>query len=140
MREFRRVHRLADDAGRGDEDLVRIALGRALRMLHGHVDGLAALLAREGVGVTGVDDENARLALLQGLAAPEHRRGSGLGLGEHARGRGAEVHHGDEQIRSVLVADAGFGRGKAHAFDCSELHQLLGCEGGDGGGFAHDEL
>ena len=62
VRELARFQRLADHACRGEID---IAL-RAADGLHGvfsrHLDGLAPLLAREGIGIAGIHHERTRAA------------------------------------------------------------------------------
>jgi hypothetical protein len=62
MAEAGGVERLADDAGRGQEDLA----GRAARGLGGrlarHAGGLPSALAGEGIGIAGIDHKHARAA------------------------------------------------------------------------------
>ena len=85
--EFMRVERFADDP-RGRQK--NLALGRAGRRggeLRREFDRLRAGLAGEGVGVSGIDEQRARLAALEPVAAPVHRRRGTFGFGEDARDR-----------------------------------------------------
>ena len=78
MGEPSRVERLADDAGRSDEDFMRFAADRLNGMRNCHVDGVAAFFAREGIGIAGIDDERPGFALLQVFAADKHGGGGRL--------------------------------------------------------------
>ena len=70
MRELAGVQRLADHAGRGDEHLARRAADGGGGGIGGDHHRLEAFLAGEGVGIAGIDDERARLALAQTDGAP----------------------------------------------------------------------
>ncbi len=61
--------RHADDAGRAHKHLARRAAKMRRRLVHDLLDGLAPAIAGEGIGVAGVDDERARLAARDALAA-----------------------------------------------------------------------
>ena len=105
--ELLRVERLADDAGRGEEDLV----GTAVRDLRGDLGGeprrLRALHPGEGVGVAGVHDERPRRADAEIAAAPVDRRRRAFRAREHAGDRGALIERDVEHVGPVLIADAG---------------------------------
>ena len=107
MGELGGVQRLADDAGRRHVDLVGCTADGSRRGLRRHARRVGPLFAGEGIGVAGIDDQRPRLALLEVLAAPEHRRRARLGLREHAGNGRAGVQHGHHQVGAVGVADAG---------------------------------
>ena len=53
------IERFADDAGRGEEHLRRPAAGRFRRDVGGQLGRFAAAAAGEGIGIAGIDDEDA---------------------------------------------------------------------------------
>ena len=63
MGEGRGVERLTNDAGRGDEHLLRLAADGPAGRLSRYANRLVPLLTGEGVGVAGVDDERAGAAV-----------------------------------------------------------------------------
>ncbi len=78
--------------GRCEVDLV---LARSRGSFHGELGGrlhgFATLLAREGVGVARVDYQDARLAALEALPAPQDRGRARLRLRQHAGRRRARI-------------------------------------------------
>ena len=138
--ELAGVERLADDAGRGNEHLAGWAADRRCRRIGRYDHRFHALLAGEGVGVAGVDDERPRFALAQAEGAPVDGRRARLGAGQNAGDFGAWRQHGEQQVGAALVADAGFGRGKAHARNFRHVGQRGGRKRRDGGGLTHGRL
>ena len=121
--EGRRVERLADHAGRGEEDLVGAAADRGRGGRRARLDRLAALHAGEGVGVAGIDDERPRLPARQPCAAPLDRRG-GAARGREDAGHGCRRIEADQQqVRAPLVADARLGGRQAHAGDRRQVRK-----------------
>ena len=132
--ELAGVERLADDAGRGNEHLAGRAADRRRRRIGRYDDRFHALLAGEGVGIAGVDDERPRFALAQADGAPVDGSRARLGAGQHAGDFGAGRQHGEQQVGAALVADAGLGRGKAHARNLRHVGQRGGRKRRDGAG------
>ncbi len=95
---LRRVERLADHAGRGEEDLARLAAGRLGGELGGELGRLAAALAGEGIGVARIDHQRARLAALEPGAAPFDRRRRTFRAREHAGDRRALVEQREQHV------------------------------------------
>jgi hypothetical protein len=68
------------------------------------------------IGDAGIDHQRAQAAVArQVLAAQRHRRRAAAVLGEHAGGTTARRQFDQRQVAPVFLADAGFGRAKAHA-------------------------
>ena len=124
MRKFRRVQRLADNARRGDEHLVRFAADGFDCVLDRDVDGLAPALAGERVGISGIDDEGAGGTLFQVLAAGEDGCRGGFRLCQDAGDRGPLVEDGEQKIGAPLIANTGFCRRKCHAVDRRQAGEL----------------
>ena len=133
MPELSGLQRLADDPGRCEVDLA----APAARGFHGEfcrcLDGFAALLAREGVSVACVDHQDARLAALEALPAPQHGRRARLRLRQHTCRRRTGIEHGDHQVIAVLEANSGLAGGEADSFDRWQVGKLFRGEGGDFG-------
>ena len=100
----------------------------------------AAVLAGEGVGVAGIDDQRARLAGLHIGAAPFDRRRRAFRAREHAGHAGACLEQGQQHVGAAGIADAGGGRRQPHAVDCRHGGHVLGGEGRDGGGHSRRAL
>src|SRR5665809_166263 len=64
-------------------------------------------------------------------AAPIDRRGSRLGLGQHAGDGGARVEQHKQKVGASGITDAGRSGGDAHAVDGGEVRQVLRREGRD---------
>ena len=128
MREAGRIERLADHAGRSEKDLVGRAADGRRTCLAGHRGGLAALLAGEGVGVAGIDDQEPRLAAGEVLPAEIDRRGRAFGAREDARHLGPFVEDHGQHVGAALVFDPGLGGRHAHAFDGRHLRVFLRSE------------
>ena len=116
--ERRRVERLADHAGRGEEHFVGPAADRRRRPPRRSPRRRAALHAGEGVGVAGIDDERPRLAARRACArSPLDRRGGAARRGEDAGDRRRRIEADEEQVGPPLVADAGLGGREPDAGD-----------------------
>src|SRR5665809_75307 len=74
---------------------------------------------------------SARHALVKMRAAPIDRRGSRLGLGQHAGDGGARVEQHKQKVGASGITDAGRSGGDAHAVDGGEVRQVLRREGRD---------
>ena len=116
-RDPRPVERLADDAGRSHEDFVGRRADRLGGGLRDMGDRGRADAAGEGVGVAGIDDERARLPLVQMRAAPVDRRRGAFGAGEHARDRRRPVEQRHHDVGPPGIANARGDRRKADAGD-----------------------
>ncbi len=137
MGELLRLERLPDDACRGHVDLGRRAADGAGGGFRRQARRVCAAAAGEGIGVARVDDKRACLAALQALAAPQNRRGAGLGARENAGGGRPLGEAREHQIGAAPVADAGLCRGERHALDRRQRGQGLRCEGGSFAGARH---
>ena len=96
-----------------------------------------ALHAGEGIGIAGIDQQAAR-------PRPRDCRGTsrpaptGIWSVVNTPGdRRAFVERGEQHVGAVLVLDAGFGSGEAHARDLGQLRIGLGREGRNGMGHLH---
>ena len=121
--ERRGVERLADHAGRGEEDFLgRQPGGRGGGRARLH--RLPALHAGKGVGVAGIDDERPRLARPAALPR-SHSTGAeaqrDLVKTPGDRGRGIEADK--KQVGPPLVANARLGGREAHAGDLRKLRK-----------------
>ena len=126
MDEATCVQRLADHPRGGQVYLLCAAANGAGGGLRRHARGVAALLAGEGIGVAGVDDQGARLAVLEARPAPQHRRRAGLGAGQHAGHDRAGLERRQHQIGAALVADAGLAGRQPHAGHRRHVGQARG--------------
>ncbi len=134
------VERLADHAGRGHEHFTRQAADRLGRGVGDERDGLDPLLAGEGVGVAGIDDQRPRLAARELLAAPVDRRGRALRPGEHAGDLGRLIEHRHHHVGAPLVAHARRDGGEADAGDRRQGRIFLRRERGERGGSGHESV
>ena len=127
------LERLADHAGRGEEDVARLAADRLGGEVRREGRGVASGLAGERVGVAGIDHQRPRLAGLEPGAAPVDRRGRAFRAGQHARDGGAGVEQRQQDVGAARIADAGRRGGEAHAGDRRHVGKARGRERRNGG-------
>ena len=115
---LRGVERLADHAGRGEEDLVAAQPAALRGDARRSARPLRARLAGEGIGIAGIDDERARRAA--GQSWPRHQSTGADGHFERVKTPATVVpasNSGEQHVGAALVADAGLGRREADAVD-----------------------
>ena len=132
--EFRRVERLADDAGRGQEHLGRLAAGGLAA-----ISAVSLVAARPDLPVKALalpeltTSARARAAL-EPRAAPIDRRRRAFRAGEDAGHGGARVEQRQQHVGAPGIADAGRGGCQPHAGDRRHFGKGGGRERGDAGG------
>ena len=106
--ELRRVERLADHAGRGEENFRRLAARGLGGDLGRQLGRGAARLPGEGIGVAGIDHQRARLLPPLRLgAAPIDRRRRAFRAREDAGDRRARIEQRQQHVGAARVPDAG---------------------------------
>ena len=70
------------------------------------LEGFVAIASSKGIGIAGIDHQRACLSLSERIAAPQDRRGGGLGFREHARDRGGAIELDKHQIITAVIADS----------------------------------
>ena len=108
---------LADDAGGADEHFVLAEAEQLFRLALNGAGVFDALLAGGGVGVAGVDDDGAGLALFQDLAVKDDRSGAELVRGEAGRAGAGQVGVENSDVGLLVLAlfDGGVDRAGGEA-------------------------
>ena len=84
-----------------------------------------ALLAGEGIGIAGIDDQRARRAGREVCAAEVDRRRRAFRAREDAATACRLIERHQQHVGAVLVLDAGLGGGDAHALDRRQRRQRI---------------
>ena len=95
---------LADDAGGADEHFVLAEAEQLFRLALNGAGVFDALLAGGGVGVAGVDDDGAGLALFQDLAVKDDRSCAELVRGEAGRAGAGQVGVENSDVGLLVLA------------------------------------
>ena len=108
---------LADDAGGADEHFVLAEAEQLFRLALNGAGVFDALLAGGGVGVAGVDDDGAGLALFQDLAVKDDRSCAELVRGEAGRAGAGQVGVENSDVGLLVLAlfDGGVDRAGGEA-------------------------
>ena len=120
--------RLADHAGRGNENLAFVTAQQPRHGLGRLLDDPPAGSPGEHVGVAGIDDDRPHGAARQALPAP-HNRVAGCARQSEDPGDGAVGRQlGNHHVGAPGVPDAGFMRRETHAGDRIHCRKTLGGE------------
>ena len=108
---------LADDAGGADEHFVLAEAEQLFRLALNGAGVFDALLAGGGVGIAGVDDDGAGLALFQDLAVKDDRSCAELVRGEAGRAGAGQVGVENSDVGLLVLAlfDGGVDRAGGEA-------------------------
>ena len=130
--EVLRVERLADHAGRGEEDLVRSCSRPPCAAISAvNLHGVAPALAGEGIGVAGIDHQ--RAGLCRALRCARHHSTGADGHFERVNTPAAVVpvvEQRQQHVGAAGVADAGCGGRQPHAGDRRHVRHVLSGRGG----------
>ena len=119
---------LADDAGRGDIDLLGRAADQSRYRLRLRPHRGIARRPDQDVRAAGIDDQAARPAARQDAPTPENRMAGDRRACQQAGDRGPLGELDQREIRTILVAKARRDGGKAHSGDGRNVRKTSGCQ------------